>query len=88
MLHLVQVIRDEAHRFAITFHRKRREMRDRTNELDDIPGIGLITRRRLLEHFGSVKAVKDADEAALSAVVSRAQAEAIHAHFHKDEAKA
>ncbi len=52
------VIRDEAHSFAITFHRKRREMRDRTNELDDIPGIGLITRRRLLEHFGSVKAVK------------------------------
>ncbi len=83
VLHLVQIIRDEAHRFAITFHRKRREIRDRTNELDDIPGIGLITRRRLLEHFGSVKAVRDADQAALSAVVNKSQAEAIHAHFRK-----
>jgi excinuclease ABC subunit C len=87
VLHLVQVIRDEAHRFAITFHRKRREMRDRTNELDHIPGIGLITRRRLLEHFGSVKAVKEADPAALSAVVNKSQAEAIHAYFHKDPAE-
>jgi len=87
VLHLVQVIRDEAHRFAITFHRKRREMRDRANELDDIPGIGLITRRRLLEHFGSVKAVKEADPAALSAVVSKSQAEAIHSYFHRDRAE-
>ncbi len=87
VLHLVQVIRDEAHRFAITFHRKRREMRDRTNELDDIPGIGLITRRRLLEHFGSVKAVKEADAAALSAVVNKSQAEAIHSYFHRDPAE-
>lgn len=87
VLHLVQVIRDEAHRFAITFHRKRREMRDRTNELDEIPGIGLITRRRLLEHFGSVKAVKEADPAALSAVVNKSQADAIHAYFHKDRAE-
>ena len=87
VLHLVQVIRDEAHRFAITFHRKRREMRDRTNELDDIPGIGLITRRRLLEHFGSVKAVKEADPAALSAVVNKSQAEAIHSYFHRDRAE-
>ncbi len=87
VLHLVQVIRDEAHRFAITFHRKRREMRDRTNELDDIPGIGQITRRRLLEHFGSLKAVKEADPAALSAVVNKSQAVAIHSYFHKDEAE-
>jgi excinuclease ABC subunit C len=87
VLHLVQVIRDEAHRFAITFHRKRREMRDRSNELDDIPGIGLITRRRLLEHFGSVKAVKEAGPAALSAVVNKSQAEAIHSYFHKDRAE-
>jgi excinuclease ABC subunit C len=62
-------------------------MRDRANELDDIPGIGLITRRRLLEHFGSVKAVKEADPAALSAVVNKSQAEAIHSYFHKDSAE-
>ena len=81
VLHLIQMIRDEAHRFAVTFHRKRREMRDRSSELLDIPGIGESTRRRLLEHFGSVRAVSQADEAALSAVVTHSQAEAIREHF-------
>ncbi len=81
VLHLIQMIRDEAHRFAVTFHRKRREMRDRKSELLEIPGIGESTRRRLLEHFGSVRAVSLADEAALSAVVTRSQAEAIREHF-------
>jgi excinuclease ABC subunit C len=83
VLHLVQQIRDEAHRFAVTFHRKRREMRDRKSELLEIPGIGERTRQRLLEHFGSVQAVKTADAAALSAVVTRPQAEAILSHFRK-----
>jgi excinuclease ABC subunit C len=83
VLHLVQLIRDEAHRFAVTFHRKRRQMRDRSTELLDIPGVGASTTRRLLEHFGSVQAVKQADAAALSAVVTRAQAEAIMGHFRK-----
>jgi excinuclease ABC subunit C len=83
MLHLVQLIRDEAHRFAVTFHRKRRQMRDRSTELLDIPGVGERTTRRLLEHFGSVQAVKQANEAALSAVVTRTQAEAIISHFRK-----
>ncbi len=83
VLHLVQLIRDEAHRFAVTFHRKRRQMRDRTTELQAIPGVGAGTTRRLLEHFGSVQAVKQADAAALSAVVTRNQAEAILEHFRK-----
>ena len=83
VLHLVQQIRDEAHRFAVTFHRKRRQMRDRSTELLEIPGVGASTTRRLLEHFGSVQAVKQADAAALSAVVTRAQAEAIVGHFRK-----
>ena len=81
VLHLVQLIRDEAHRFAVTFHRKRREMRDRSTELLEIPGVGEGTTRRLLQHFGSLQAVKDADAAALSSVVSKPQAEAILQHF-------
>ena len=83
VLHLIQLIRDEAHRFAVTFHRKRRQMRDRSTELLEIPGVGASTTRRLLEHFGSVQAVSQADPAALSAVVTRTQAEAIRNHFRK-----
>ena len=83
VLHLVQLIRDEAHRFAVTFHRKRRQMRDRSTELREIPGVGESTTRRLLEHFGSVQAVKQADVASLSSVVTRTQAEAILEHFRK-----
>jgi len=81
VLHLVQLIRDEAHRFAVTFHRKRRQIRDRDTELREIPGVGESTTRRLLEHFGSLQAVKQADVAALSAVVTRSQAQAILDHF-------
>jgi excinuclease ABC subunit C len=83
VLHLIQLVRDEAHRFAVTFHRKRRQMRDRSTELLDIPGVGARTTRRLLEHFGSVQAVKQAEAAALSSVVTHAQAEAILEHFRK-----
>ncbi len=83
VLHLVQMIRDEAHRFAVTFHRKRRQIRDRATELREIPGVGESTTRRLLEHFGSLQAVKQADVAALSAVVTKSQAEAILDHFRK-----
>jgi excinuclease ABC subunit C len=83
VLHLVQLIRDEAHRFAVTFHRKRRQMRDRSTELLEIPGVGESTTRRLLQHFGSVQAIKQADAAALSSVVTRTQADAIRNHFQK-----
>ncbi len=61
VLHLVQKIRDESHRFAVTYHRKRREMRDRDSELDAIPGVGPRTRQRLLEHFGSVRGIRQAE---------------------------
>jgi excinuclease ABC subunit C len=86
ILHVVQTIRDEAHRFAVTFHRKRRQMRDRANELLEIPGIGETAMKRLLEHFGSVKAVREADAAALSAVVNRTQIEAILKYFKTPQA--
>ena len=86
VLHLVQMIRDESHRFALTFHRKRRQMRDRKSELLEIPGIGTLTTRRLVEHFGSVRAVKDADAVALSSVVTRKQVEAILEFFQNQPA--
>ncbi len=85
VLHLVQQVRDEAHRFAVTFHRKRRQMRDRKTELLDIHGVGERTTRRLLQHFGSLQAVKQADAAALASVVSRSQASAILRHFAKED---
>ncbi len=61
VLHLIQRVRDESHRFAITYHRKRREMRDRDSELLTIPGVGARTRTRLLEHFGSLRSVEQAN---------------------------
>jgi excinuclease ABC subunit C len=82
VLHVIQMIRDESHRFAVTYHRKRREMRDRESELLDIPGVGARTRQRLLEHFGSQRSVAAASLEALAAVVPPRTAEAIHTHFH------
>jgi excinuclease ABC subunit C len=81
VLHMVQMIRDESHRFAVTYHRKRREMRDRDSELDAIAGVGPRTRQRLLEHFGSVRAIGLAGHDALTAVVSAATAARIREHF-------
>ena len=73
-LHLIQQIRDEAHRFAVTFHRKRRTRRELASELLDIPGIGERTARRLLEHFGSLNKLKSVSEAELSQIVTQKQA--------------
>ena len=90
VLHLIQLIRDEAHRFAVTFHRKRRQMRDRVSELDEIPGVGAITRQRLLEHFGSVRALKQTAEKnpdALTAVVNKATAEKIRKFFAEQDSE-
>ena len=89
VLHVIQRIRDESHRFAVSYHRKRREMRDRISELDEIPGVGPRTRQRLLEHFGSVRALKQAAEKnpdALLAVANKATAEKIQRFFSEDKA--
>ena len=83
VLHLIQMIRDESHRFAVTYHRKRRQMRDRDSELDTIQGVGPRTRQRLLEHFGSVRAIGQAGHDALTAVVSEATATRIREYFDK-----
>jgi excinuclease ABC subunit C len=84
VLHLVQKIRDESHRFAVTYHRKRRQIRDRENELDAIAGVGPRTRQRLVEHFGSVRGIRQASRDALTAVVSPAIAAKITSHFAED----
>jgi excinuclease ABC subunit C len=84
VLHLIQLIRDESHRFAIGYHRQRRAMRDRDSELLNIPGVGPQTRQRLLTHFGSLRDVQQATAESLAAVVPRKTAEAIHSHFHAD----
>ncbi|WP_348261752.1 excinuclease ABC subunit UvrC [Telmatobacter sp. DSM 110680] len=83
VLHLVQMIRDESHRFAVGYHRQRRAMRDRDSELLNIPGVGQQTRQRLLTHFGSLRDVQQATADSLAAVVSRKTAESIWRHFHE-----
>jgi excinuclease ABC subunit C len=80
-LRLVQRIRDEAHRFAVTFHRRARTMRDFRSALDDVPGIGARRRRQLLTAFGSVAGVKRASRADLAAVVGSKAADAVIRHF-------
>jgi len=65
-LRLLQQARDEAHRFAVTYNRKRRSMRTVTSELLKIPGIGPVKRRQLLQHFGSIQGVREAGEEAIA----------------------
>lgn len=81
VLQLVQRVRDEAHRFAIGFHRQVRSRRTLTSELDDVPGIGPTKRRRLLSHFGSLRGVRGASEAELAVVVGKTSAARIRQHF-------
>lgn len=72
VLQLLQRVRDEAHRFAITYHRKLRERRTLQTELTKIPGVGAATAKKLLAVFGSVEAVRTADESALQSAVGSA----------------
>jgi excinuclease ABC subunit C len=81
VLRLVQQIRDESHRFAVTFHRQRRSRRQRATELDQVSGVGPRTIRKLLDHFGSLKKVRQATNDELIKVVNRRQAVAIIEHF-------
>jgi len=78
---LIQRIRDEAHRFAVTFHRRARSMRDLRSELDHVPGIGPRRRRTLLTTFGSVAGVRRATREELAAVVGAKAAEAVISYF-------
>jgi excinuclease ABC subunit C len=81
VLQLVQRVRDEAHRFAVGFHRQQRSSRTLRSELDDIQGVGPAKRRLLLSAFGSLRGVRGATEGELATVVGRAVAARIRAHF-------
>jgi len=81
ILHLIQSIRDEAHRFAVTFHRSRRNARQLTSELEAIEGVGKKTVLKLLKEFGSSELVRSASEEQLAAVVGRTAARKVKAHY-------
>jgi excinuclease ABC subunit C len=81
ILHLIQGIRDEAHRFAVTFHRSLRNTRQLTSELDDIRGVGPKTVQKLLKTFGSSERVRAATETELAIVVGQAAARRVKAHY-------
>jgi excinuclease ABC subunit C len=81
ILHLIQSIRDEAHRFAVTFHRSLRNTRQLTSELDTIPGVGRKTVQKLLKEFGSSERVRAATESELALVVGRAAAKRVIMHY-------
>ena len=81
VLHLIQQIRDEAHRFAVTFHRARRESRSLTTELTKIPGVGERTAKKLLSHFGSLSRIKSSTTEELAQVVPSRVAAAISRHL-------
>ena len=81
VLHLIQQIRDEAHRFAVGFHRARRAGRQLTSELLQVDGVGERTAQKLLRHFGSLSRIQEARAEELTQVVTARQAHAIVAHF-------
>jgi excinuclease ABC subunit C len=74
VLHLIQIVRDEAHRFAVTFHRTRRNADRLRGELARIPGIGEKSAAKLLRHFGSLERVRDASEEEIATVIGKAAA--------------
>ena len=83
VLHLIQTARDEAHRFAITFHKKRRAASRLNSELEQIPGVGPETVQKLLRGIGSAKRVREASEEQLAEVVGPAAARRVREHFVK-----
>jgi excinuclease ABC subunit C len=85
VLHLIQLMRNEAHRFAVTYHRKRRELRDFDSELMDIPGIGEVRKKVLLRAFGSLERVKQAAFHELAPYVGPKAAAQIIQHFNKSQ---
>jgi excinuclease ABC subunit C len=82
---LLRRLRDEAHRFAITYHRQRRRKRGLASQIDAIPGIGPVKRKALLKHFGSLHKIQTADEGQLREVpgISEVLAANIHDHFER-----
>jgi excinuclease ABC subunit C len=86
LLHLIQTLRDEAHRFAVSYHRKRLEMRDLTSELDEVPGIGEVRKKVLLRAFGSLERIRQARYEELAPYVGPKAAAKLLEYFSKPEA--
>lgn len=84
ILHVIQQIRDETHRFAVTFHRLRRSRGRIATSLTGVPGIGDHTARKLLKKFGSVARLKQMSVDELSAALPRSKAERLHDFFHEN----
>lgn len=85
-LHLIQRVRDEAHRFAITYHRNVRGKTMKASALNEVPGIGPKRRKALIKHFGRVEAIKEAsvEELEVAPGMTKPAAEAVYKHFHSD----
>ena len=88
ILRLLQMIRDETHRYAVTYHRKRRELRDFTSELTAIPGVGDKRKNRLLRNLGSIQRIARASVSELAPFVGRKTAQEIVDHFERQRALA
>ncbi|MEP6718394.1 MAG: excinuclease ABC subunit UvrC [bacterium] len=88
ILRLLQMIRDETHRYALSYHRKRRELRDFTSELSEIPGVGEKRKGRLLRHFGSIQRIAAASAMELSPFVGKKTAQEIEDHFARQRSLA
>jgi len=88
ILRLLQMIRDETHRYAVTYHRKRRELRDFTSELTAIPGVGEKRKTRLLRNLGSIQRIARASVPELAPFVGKKTAEEIVEHFARQRALA
>ncbi len=88
ILRLLQMVRDETHRYAVTYHRKRRELRDFTSELTAIPGVGEKRKTRLLRHFGSIQRIARASIPELAPFVGQNTAREIAEHFERQRALA
>ncbi|MGK7371568.1 MAG: helix-hairpin-helix domain-containing protein, partial [Candidatus Halalkalibacterium sp. M3_1C_030] len=84
-LKLLQRVRDEAHRFAINFHRDTRSKRTLKTELTEINGVGEKTAKKLLNHFGSVKKVKEADKGEIQAEIGEKVGEAVYEYFRSED---
>lgn len=83
LVKLLQRIRDESHRFAVSYHSVLKQKRQTASTLDDIPGIGPATRKKLLRTFGSLRGVSDASRNDLIGAVGRSKANAIHSYFSR-----
>src|SRR2546425_6230365 len=88
ILRLLQMIRDETHRYAVTYHRKRRELRDFTSELTAIPGVGDKRKNRLLRNLGSIQRIARASVSELAPFVGQKTAQEIVEHFIRQRALA